>query len=424
MSLDQIYLLPLAQQEAILNGPALAPPPGVISNLDDPSNGNAAGLAASILLLSLATITVLLATYTKLFFVKKIYLEDYLAFAGYGIYVAKESCFYELIGSVGIFVHQWDIRVKDLSTIFWYYHIASDFYVVSILLLKVAILREWMRIFIQRGTRNTFFWSCHALLWANIVFYVITLIVGNVGCYPYAKLWDKTLPGHCKDNGNIDLATAPVGFVSDLLILLLPHRIIWRLHLSARKKIGLALIFMIGITACAASAYRIYASEHFLKETDRVYTMGGVWLGTAAEQVCAILVFFIPILPKAFKDREGPFAFLRSLASRLGVSTTKSETGSSQRRKEKSLFSSQASSEDPQHNEHAASGIPIAYRSFEAPQQHLHQTNLPHGAILQTTHIDVTEEHGYGITMPTPTHFDSARYYSQHKSQGSLRIYN
>ena len=79
------------------------------------------------------------------------------------------------------------------------------------------------------------------------MFYVTVLIVGNVSCKPYAKLWDKTLPGNCRDNDTLDLATAPVGFVSDVLILLLPHRIIWRLHMSTRKKIGIALIFAIGI---------------------------------------------------------------------------------------------------------------------------------------------------------------------------------
>jgi hypothetical protein len=76
MSLDQLHLLPPAQQEAILNGPALAPPEGVVPVLDSPPNQNVLALVITTILLFLATSSVILAGYSKVFRVRRFYLED------------------------------------------------------------------------------------------------------------------------------------------------------------------------------------------------------------------------------------------------------------------------------------------------------------------------------------------------------------
>jgi hypothetical protein len=76
MSLDQLHLLPEMAQQAILDGPALAPPPGVRPSLDRPPNLNALGLAATTICLSVSTIALLLAAYAKLRYVKKVHVED------------------------------------------------------------------------------------------------------------------------------------------------------------------------------------------------------------------------------------------------------------------------------------------------------------------------------------------------------------
>ncbi|KAI0398142.1 hypothetical protein F5Y17DRAFT_412468 [Xylariaceae sp. FL0594] len=331
MSLGQLHLLPPAQQEAILNGPALAPPEGVIPILVNPPNQNVLALVILTILLFLATSVFTLAGYANVFYVKKFYLEDYLAFLGYVFYVAKVGCSYALIHTKGIFIHQWNTRVRDLAYQLYIVHIESEFYAVSVLLLKTAILLEWVRIFVPRDTRSVFYWTCHTLIWLNVIFYAAILIGANNSCRPFAKLWDKTLPGSCDDNNAFDVASAIYGFVSDTIILLMPHRVIWRLHMKMKKKIGIAIIFTIGIGACTSSAYRLYASIHYLETNDSVYGIGDLALGTDAELVCALLVYYVPILPKAFKGTSNssniatrPFRFFTP------------------RLKESSLFSSSA----------------------------------------------------------------------------------
>lgn len=66
--------LPPPNSSAFLDLPALAPPPGVTSNLVNPDNLAAPGLA--VLQLCLAILVVTMRLYTKQFIVRKMMIED------------------------------------------------------------------------------------------------------------------------------------------------------------------------------------------------------------------------------------------------------------------------------------------------------------------------------------------------------------
>ncbi|KAI1173830.1 hypothetical protein F4777DRAFT_556457 [Nemania sp. FL0916] len=396
MSLDQLHSLPPAQQEIILNGPALAPPAGVIPNLENPPNRNVFGIVFVSILLFFATSAMTTSMYVKLCHIKKLYLEDYLAFGGFGLYVAQVYSFLAAAVHSGLFVHQWNVHVKDLAQRLWYWHIGENFYAVCVVLLKSAILLEWIRVFVPRVTRSPFFWLCHILLWTNVVFYTAILIFANVACKPYAKLWDKTLPGTCIRNHSLEVATASYNLLSDFLILLLPQQRIWRLHLQLKKKIGVAVVFAIGILACVSASYRLYASINYLIRSDEVYGISAIAIGSEAEIVCAILVFYVPTIPKAFKNRKSPFRLLTSIFPR--PKSFASTTGAS-RHKER------------QDGQYERIYLTETHRSDEGPQGIV--APPPH-AIIRTTHIHIDEESGYedkdenfsGIGYSVPASFN------------------
>lgn len=76
MSLDQITYLPLDQQEKILDGPSLEPPPGVIPNFDNPPSNNPLAHGVLTLCLVLAVFAALIRGYAKLFCARKVRIED------------------------------------------------------------------------------------------------------------------------------------------------------------------------------------------------------------------------------------------------------------------------------------------------------------------------------------------------------------
>lgn len=121
-------------------------------------------------------------------------------------------------------------------------------YSVNMLFVKASILIEWSRIFVPRGTRNAFFWTCQALLLCNILYYTAIIIAENLTCIPRQRIWDPTITGgKCISAKNQLVSSSVINVMSDLMILALPQKIVWKLQLSKRKKLGVSLIFAIGI---------------------------------------------------------------------------------------------------------------------------------------------------------------------------------
>lgn len=67
-------------------------------------------------------------------------------------------------------------------------------------------------------------------------------------CRPFAKTWDPVLQGTCALFKTGFLADGIINIVTDLAIVLLPMRVVWRLqHVSKQRKIALTAMFALGI---------------------------------------------------------------------------------------------------------------------------------------------------------------------------------
>ena len=76
MSLEQIPYLSPAEAEAMLNGPALQPPPGVTPKYTDRSTALEVLYVACGLVLVVATTAAALRAYSRICIVKKVQIED------------------------------------------------------------------------------------------------------------------------------------------------------------------------------------------------------------------------------------------------------------------------------------------------------------------------------------------------------------
>jgi len=115
--------------------------------------------------------------------------------------------------------------------------------------IKVAILTNWLRIFVPKGVRNTFYWVLHTLIWTNITFYTITTITEIFRCWPREKIWNPWYEGGICSVHILtqNLATSVLNFTSDTTILAIPQWVIWRLTLPPKQKYGMSVLFIIGI---------------------------------------------------------------------------------------------------------------------------------------------------------------------------------
>ncbi|KAI1483082.1 hypothetical protein K445DRAFT_321120 [Daldinia sp. EC12] len=319
-ALDPLYLLPPEQQQAILNGPALAPPSeDVVPNFENPPNMNGLAIAVTTVALVIVTIAVFLRAYVKIWIVKNPQIHDAIGFLSYAAFVGYCYCVFRIVATTGLFVHQWNILVRDLSEIIYNVQIAVNFYAIVLILLKTAILIDWVQMFIPRGTRGVFFWTCYGILLFNFLFYFSSEIAGNLSCIPFKRIWDKTVPGKCFDRNPLDLTTASVNVICDLFILLAPQKIIWGLHLTREKKIGVSIVYAIGILSIIFAIVRLGLSVHHLSSQDWTYNISQVSMLSLAELAFGILVFCVPTLPKAFKESK----LLGRMVSSIRTSTSR-----------------------------------------------------------------------------------------------------
>ena len=159
-------------------------------------------------------------------------------------------------------VDQWNLRLEDFITLLFVcashsprhgkclispqrFYVGSAFYGMAMFFIKVAILLNIIEIFWLDETLSR---ACRILLWANGIFYIIFTFLQIFSCRPINKSWDVFIThGTCLNTRLITLVAGAINTVSDLLILILPQRLIWGLQSPLRKKLAVSGLFSLGL---------------------------------------------------------------------------------------------------------------------------------------------------------------------------------
>jgi hypothetical protein len=131
-------------------------------------------------------------------------------------------------------------------------HINEIIYPLCIVLIKVTILLQYLRLLAPNKTVNSLMWyGSWIIIIANAIFYTINFFLMIFLCTPQEKNWNpilRLLPiGRCLDQRAIITAVGVFNIVSDICILILPTRSVWKLRLPAHKKVGIISLFTTGI---------------------------------------------------------------------------------------------------------------------------------------------------------------------------------
>lgn len=122
-------------------------------------------------------------------------------------------------------------------------------YVVGLMTLKASVLFFFLRIFPTRGFR-TIIWATHGL---NFLVGLIYIILTFAQCRPlslYWTGWDKNESyknERCLDFNRFILSNAIINIILDVWMLILPLTQLYKLNLILRKKIGVMLMFSVGL---------------------------------------------------------------------------------------------------------------------------------------------------------------------------------
>lgn len=113
----------------------------------------------------------------------------------------------------------------------------------AVLFPKLAILAIYLRIF----TTSTYRIACWVLAVVLIANWFAFTVAAFMICRPLEYLWHVSIPGgHCFDINLFFRWSAFPNIVTDVVMLVLPLPVIWKLHTSRYIKIGLTVMFATG----------------------------------------------------------------------------------------------------------------------------------------------------------------------------------
>ncbi|PYI06609.1 hypothetical protein BO78DRAFT_368572 [Aspergillus sclerotiicarbonarius CBS 121057] len=212
-------------------------------------------------------------------------------------------------------VHQWEVDASDLREFSKLTNASQILYGPLIFLTKLSIFLLYVRVFAPSAKCNPF-WFIQLLIGLNFLFYLADIIVKICECTPQARIWDKTVPGHCIDLNVPILVTSIVNVISDIMMLLMPIRCVWRLQIPVRKKLGISAIFAAGIFGCIASIMRLVVSIGKRDTPDKTYDWFPGCLWTSAEITSGIVASSLPALPTFYRHTsENAKALLTSIST-------------------------------------------------------------------------------------------------------------
>ncbi|KAK6207800.1 CFEM domain-containing protein [Colletotrichum tabaci] len=158
----------------------------------------------------------------------------------------------------------WTLTPEQITEFLFVFLIFSTLYMTSLAFIKCSILFLYLRIFPDEKFRR--------VLWGTQLFNLLLWIAFVTGtfaaCQPLNFFWNgwkKEMAGKCFNLNAFAMCHGVLNVTLDAWMLVLPTTQIYGLRMKLKTKIGVMLMFGVGIFLTAVSAYRIKTLVSFAK---------------------------------------------------------------------------------------------------------------------------------------------------------------
>ncbi|KAL2800951.1 hypothetical protein BJX66DRAFT_104232 [Aspergillus keveii] len=192
--------------------------------------------------------------------------------------------------------HRGDVPVRDVVGYQKSFIAIQLIYFTNAVLTKSSLLLLYQRIFgIVRPFRIAL-----AISWFLIISYFIACAIASIaGCLPVSYVWTRydtpPGPGSCFNEVAFFRWNGIANMLLDILMLLLPLPMVWRMRMSRRRRLLLTGIFGMGGFVCVVSLLRIISFNHSNRD-DPTFTQiySSTW--SSVEQGVGIVCACLPTL--------------------------------------------------------------------------------------------------------------------------------
>ncbi|KAK8069789.1 hypothetical protein PG994_006405 [Apiospora phragmitis] len=280
----------------------------------------------AIIFAAITVVAISLRLWARIFLVKKVGADD-----GLIVVAALLSWAFSIVTVVavehGLGDHMEDVLARGTQNMITYAQavwLSSIFYNACLGFIKISVLALYARLGDRTLTRLAYIMlgvvGCQA--GGNVLAAIFQ-------CNPIRAAYDITIPAGEKKCINVNafyLANAAVNIFTDLLTYTLPIKLVVRLQVPRRQKIGLAVILCLGLFACISSIVRITFVPRMLVDTDATFVISPAMYWSVIEINVGILAASIPSF-KPIASRYMPKLLGSSYYGRGGSTTGAKKSG-------------------------------------------------------------------------------------------------
>ncbi|KAE9571853.1 hypothetical protein CGMCC3_g11976 [Colletotrichum fructicola] len=195
-----------------------------------------------------------------------------------------------------------------ITNVLFYFYIMAWLYFLQVTLVKLAIIFFYMRIFPAREVQR--------MLWGTTIFiivwglaFVITAVFQCKPIHYFWTKWDGLHEGSCANANAISWSNAAISIALDLWMLAIPLWQLRALRLHWKKKIGVAMMFIVGTFVTVVSIIRLQSLVDFAKGSNPTMDFMEVSIWSTIEIIVGIMCACLPsirmILVKLFPSISG-----------------------------------------------------------------------------------------------------------------------
>ncbi|KAF7880002.1 uncharacterized protein EAF02_007639 [Botrytis sinoallii] len=187
------------------------------------------------------------------------------------------------------------------------YYFGEIIYFICVAVTKIAILILYLRLATSKVLRT--------LIWGVMAFVALTslscVIATIFQCTPISKAWEHpvTDKGHCIQVNALFYANAGLDIFQDLVIYVLPMKMLYSIQIPRRQKYALMIVFAVGGFVVVTGMIRLYYLQGAQASQDPSYDNvgGAVWSSIECNigVVCASLPHFKPLFDRFFPSLMG-----------------------------------------------------------------------------------------------------------------------
>ncbi|KAF2446604.1 hypothetical protein P171DRAFT_472077 [Karstenula rhodostoma CBS 690.94] len=284
----------------------------------------------------ISTLSIGIRIYCKIRHKQGVHSDDYWIIVGLTFYCACVATIpmvtWRSIGGQGL-NEPLDIIANDLSSAYLLEdYLKSEFVGFTFLICATYAIKMSILLFYRRILLVT---QCYrrislGLMILSTSWFISTEVANLLSCQPMDAFWHRTKPGKCLNFNALFIGTALVEAVIDLIILLLPLRVILTLHLPMRTRVAVAGIFALGGLAVVTNIIRIhYVYQLNGKKVSPDGAQMWVNIHVLTAIVCACCPVYKPLwvsISQGVKDALSRYA--RYILTMLGRSNNTSENTS------------------------------------------------------------------------------------------------